>query len=254
MILPGSAAASSIPPAELERRSNSFNTRKKLLQTNPSLYVSKTRLSIRQIPTFVTERLLRHLAKHAVKTFKSEVKEGLRTNLSSDELIEPVVEEDQQDVPSRGKGKEKVSVPPRRLTGVKQAKVVRQQERVDPVTGKGKSKGYGFLEMHRHADALRVLRWSNNNPDVHALFATWWKEELADLCKQEEKKDGRDDARLRRMKEELETGSGKAGKNTLIVEFSIENVQVVQRRSAAQKDQVRFPTLPVSSVLTISLD
>jgi nucleolar protein 4 len=95
--------------------------------------------------------------------------------------------------------------------------------------------------MHRHADALRVLRWANNNPAVHALFDTWWKEELADLYKQETAKDSPDDAKLKRMKDELDSKSVKLGKGTLIVEFSIENVQVVQRRSAAQKVQVGFP-------------
>ena len=50
----------------------------------------------------------------------------------------------------KGKGKGKG-----RDTGVRQAKIVRQADRVDAVTGKGRSKGYGFLELGAHADALR---------------------------------------------------------------------------------------------------
>lgn len=141
-----------------------------------------------------------------------------------------------------------------RKTGVKQAKIVRQQERVDPVTGKGRSKGYGFVEMYKHADALRVLRWANNNPDVGALFEGWWKEELEDLIKLEKQKveKDKDDARLKRIKEELEKGGTRKGtKGTLIVEFSIENVQVVQRRSAHQKEKAQ--PVCVSSISSSSL-
>ncbi|KAG2364176.1 hypothetical protein BDR07DRAFT_819454 [Suillus spraguei] len=120
----------------------------------------------------------------------------------------------------------------RKSKSVKQAKIVRQHERVDPVTGKGRSKGHGLIEMEMswHADALRVLRWANNNPAVAPLLSTWWKEELGDLIKLEKGKGDPDEARLKRMKDELE-GQVKIPKGTLIVEFSIENVQVVQRRA-----------------------
>jgi len=112
---------------------------------------------------------------------------------------------------------------------VRQTKIVRQADRVDPLTGNGRSKGYGFLELREHADALRVLRWANNNPDVPSLFSEWWSAELAEL-----KKDA-DPARLKRITETESRGSsGKQPKGLLIVEFSIENVQVVQRRAARQ--------------------
>jgi len=127
-----------------------------------------------------------------------------------------------------------------RRTGVKQAKIVRQAERVDPVTGKARSKGYGFVEMHKHADALRVLRWANNNPDVTPLFEAWWNDELQDLIKAEmANADGdRDGTRLKRLKEELEKGSSKKSKGTLIIDFSIENITTLQRR----KEQVSVST------------
>jgi len=135
-----------------------------------------------------------------------------------------------------------------RDTGVKQSKIVRQAERVDSLTGKGKSKGYGFIEMHKHDDALRLLRWANNNPDIGSLFDLWWKEELENLLKLEKAKpeSERDDARLKRLKEEIDRWGGdgssnskKKAKGSLIVEFSIENIQVTKRRNAAshQKDQ-----------------
>ncbi|KAF9235493.1 hypothetical protein BU15DRAFT_89579 [Melanogaster broomeanus] len=238
VILPNTPAAETIPQVELEKRTNSFNARRSMLRSNPSLYVSRTRLSIRQLPLFVTERVLKRLAIHAVREFRAEVKKESRAGLSPEELVEPAKADDhdakkdmkEEDDANPKKRKSK----PERLTSVKQAKIVRQTNRVDPVTGKGKSRGYGFVEMHKHADALRVLRWANNNPDVGSLFDKWWKEELADLIKKEKANETPDESRIKRIKDEMEASS-KPPKGTLIVEFSIENVQVVQRRVAQQE-------------------
>lgn len=235
MILPNTPAASTLPSIELEKRTNSFNSRRALLRSNPSLYVSRTRLSVRQIPLWVTERGLKRLAIHATKAFEKEVKEGKRAPLTPDELIEVhveegVQEEDKED--GKGKGKKKFLG---RSTAVKQTKIIRQSERVDAITGKGRSRGYGFVEMQKHANALRVLRWANNNDEVGELVETWWVEELGDLVKVEKEKPEkeRDEARIKRMADELTRGGRTKGekKGNLIVEFSIENVQVVKRRS-----------------------
>jgi nucleolar protein 4 len=166
------------------------------------------------------------------------VKGGERPGLTPDELVVVVEQLDgneKQEIEKEGGKKKKKFMG--RGTRVKQAKIVRQQERIDPVTGKGKSKGYGFIEMNTHGDALRVLRWANNHTDVGPLLEEWWKEELGDLIKLEEGKEARDDARLKRMQDELEkvtTTGAKKSKGSLIVEFSIENVQVVKRRNALQ--------------------
>ncbi|KAG1758791.1 hypothetical protein EDD22DRAFT_909045 [Suillus occidentalis] len=238
VILPNTPAASTIPPVELEKRTNSFTARRTMLRTNPSLYVSKTRLSVRQIPLFVTERTLKRLALHALRTFKDEVKKKERSDLTPEELEEVTKESDE---PGDSSTKSKKRSQGSKSKGVQQAKIVRQHERVDPVTGKGRSKGYGFIEMPRHADALRVLRWANNNPAVAPLLSTWWKEELGDLIKLEKGKGDPDEARLKRIKDELE-GQVKTPKGTLIVEFSIENVQVVQRRANQNKEKPSVPT------------
>ncbi|KAI6032457.1 hypothetical protein EDC04DRAFT_2898190 [Pisolithus marmoratus] len=235
-VLPNTPAAETLPPAEVERRTNSFNSRRALLRSNPSLYVSRTRLSIRRIPLFVTERVLKRLAVHAIKAFNAEVKAQLREGLDPDELAEPsqdALGTDQRQgetTKSRKQGK-KFGRP----TPVKQVKIVRQQDRIDPITGMGRSRGYGFVEMHRHADALRVLRWANNNPEIGTFFDKWWREELADLIK-EKAKDVPDEARIKRMKDALENPS-KPPNTTLIVEFAVENVQIVQRRSLRQKEK-----------------
>ncbi|KAG6830813.1 hypothetical protein H0H87_006986 [Tephrocybe sp. NHM501043] len=236
VILPNTPASESLTPAEIERRTGSFNARRALLKSNPSLFISKTRLSIRQIPIFVSERLLKRLAIHAMRAFEKEAKKGERLFLTADELADTTTPET-SDAPGITEEESNKSNKKRlmgRKTGVKQAKIVRQMERVDPVTGKGRSKGYGFLELNTHADALRVLRWANNNPEVGPLFEEWWKDELKDLVKQEAAKEPKDDDRLARLKEELEKGGTKKSKGTLICEFSIENIQVVQRRNAAQ--------------------
>ncbi|KAJ7208159.1 hypothetical protein B0H12DRAFT_1243024 [Mycena haematopus] len=236
VILPNTPAADTLTSTEIERRTASYNARRTLLKSNPALFISKTRLSVRQIPIFVTERLLKRLAIHAVRAFQDDVKSGARAELSPDELTEVLDEEGEDGEPKKKLSKKMLLG---RRTGVKQAKIVRQSERVDPVTGKGRSKGYGFVEMNKHADALRVLRWANNNPDVGPLFEAWWKDELEDFVKAEKAKaDGdRDDSRLKRLKDELEGGSVKKSKGTLIVEFSIENITTIQRRNTVQKDQ-----------------
>ena len=249
VILPNTPAAESLPPAEVEKRTASFNSRRALLRSNPSLFVSRTRLSVRQIPLFVTERMLKRLAIHAIRTFEADVKAGTRESLTVDELVETVpvegsadgdgdvkmedADSDAEGAPKKSK-KSKAHKGKGRNTGVRQAKIVRQADRVDAVTGKGRSKGYGFLELGAHADALRVLRWANNNPAVNKLFEQWWKQELEEIITAEKrKKEEMDEARVKRVREELERGAPqKAGRGTLIVEFSIENVQVVQRRAA----------------------
>ena len=279
MIMPNTPSAQYLTPAEVEKRTSSFNARRALLKSNPSLFISKTRLSIRQIPIFVTERMLKKLSLHALKAFEDEVKNGSRVGLTADELASEetaVIDDDdldekaQQDAEEKKKKKKKVTGPKSSLnTPIKQTKIVRQLERVDPVTGKGRSKGYGFIEMHKHSDALRLLRWANNNPEVGTLFEEWWGDELEMLLKLELGKQkqvgkegekeggGRDEARVKRIKDELESvksgegGKKRKAKGTLIVEFSIENVQVVQRRKAALERslQVCFVLLFVISGL-----
>ena len=204
--------------------------------------------------------MLKRLASHAVKAFESEVKQNLRQPLTADELARVITPEesgmvvgDEEDEvvemmdKRKGKDNKKSSKFKGRDTGVKQAKIVRQAERVDSLTGKGKSKGYGFIEMHKHADSLRLLRWANNNPDIGSLFDLWWKDELGNMLKLEKAKpeSEKDDARVKRLEEEIDrSGDGnnnnkkKKAKGSLIVEFSIENIQVTKRRNAAsQKGQ-----------------
>ena len=145
VIFPDSPAAAAILPSELSKRQASYSARRALLARNPSLFISKTRLSIRNLPLKVDEKELRGLGVKAIQKFKNEVKEGKRAHLSTEEQAE---------------GWDK-------RVFVKQAKIIRSKDRVDATTQQLRSKGYGFLEYSTHAHALAALRWMNNNP---ALF------------------------------------------------------------------------------------
>ena len=254
VIFPNSPAAATLPEAEVEKRQASFNARKTLLRSNPSLYISKTRLSIRQLPLFVTDRTLKRLAIHAVRVFDDEVSRSEREALAriedADDTLSPAIS---------GKKKKRGE----RETAVVQSKVVRQGEKVDPLIGMGKSRGYGFLEMRSHKDALKVLRWANNNEEVGGLMWDWWKGEMVEILERTKKtlagmrdaeekptdgddktdrQDGEVKGKVKESKEDLEgrvrrlegriaegderSGGGMRGGKTLMIEFSIENVQV----------------------------
>ncbi|KAF9938412.1 RNA recognition motif-containing protein, partial [Mortierella alpina] len=144
VIFPDSPAAASILPGELSKRQASFSARRALLARNPSLFISKTRLSIRNLPLKMDEKELRKLGVQAIQKFKNEVKDGKRAHLSPEEQAE---------------GWDK-------RVFVKQAKVVRSKDRVDGNTQQLRSKGYGFLEYSTHSHALAGLRWLNNNPSL----------------------------------------------------------------------------------------
>ncbi|KAG8742153.1 RNA recognition motif-containing protein [Ceratobasidium sp. 414] len=228
VIFPNSPAAAQLSATELATRQASFDSRRALLRSNPSLYVSRTRISVRRVPLWVSERVLKRLAMYAAREFEDEVKRGEREGLTRDELLPIEQEGEAKDGGKKGKKG--------RSTGVRQAKIVRAADRMDAVSGKGRSRGYGFIETEEHADALRILRWVNNRPGVVGSMRGWWKEELNDLLGALEKGEGKEEdrTRVKRLKDELERleaePDNKESNKTLILEFAIENIQVVKRR------------------------
>lgn len=231
----------------------------------------------------MSERGLKRLAIHAKRAFDDEVEAGTRVPLGSEEL--EMTEAEREALNEAKATKVRKNKHKGRPTGVKQAKVVRQTDRVDVLIGKGRSKGYGFIEMDTHADALRVLRWSNNNRDAHKLLWGWWRDEVTDLAQagkeqlealnaegatsksrpnEAVKAPQVDPKDATTRKEELETrvkklaaraadmevrdseASIKDGR-ALHVEFSVENITVVKRRR--EKEVTRAgdanPPLPV---------
>jgi nucleolar protein 4 len=184
----GTPLYEALAPSEVKMREDSATQRKKLIQNNPTLHLSLTRLSIRNLPRNIDSKALKALAREAVVGFAKDVKAGLRQQLSKEEEY-------------RG-GEEMVAAEKqRKLKGksiVKQAKIVfegREGAKVSEQSGAGRSRGYGFLEYTSHRWALMGLRWLNG----HAV----------------------------------ENASGK--KQRLIVEFAIENAQVVGRRKEREE-------------------
>jgi len=179
--------------SEIKMREDSAKQRQALIKSNPSLHLSLTRLSIRNIPRSLTSKDLKALAREAVVGFAKDVKEGHRTPLSKEELSRGGDEMRNADKERKSKGK----------GIVKQAKVVyeeREGSKVSEASGAGRSRGYGFIEYVSHRSALMGLRWLNGHsvrPVQHG--------------------------------ETADAGAGERAKR-LIVEFAIENAQVVARR------------------------
>lgn len=184
----GSPLFDLLSPSEIQMRQASAAQRKKLVQSNPSLHLSLTRLSLRNIPRNIGSKELKELARKAVVGFAVDVKEGLRQPLSKEENARDGKDAKEKERQRKLKGK----------GIVRQAKVVfesNQGSKVDEISGAGKSRGYGFIEYTSHHWALMGLRYLNGH--------------------------------------QLQGDNGK--KQRLIVEFAIENANVVQRRRAAEE-------------------
>ncbi len=179
-----------ISPSEIIQREESAKQRKKLIQGNPTLHLSLTRLSIRNLPRNYTSKDIKQLAVKAYCGFAEDVKKSLRTPLSKEELARGGEEMRAAEAAHKLK-KKKGSI-------VTQSKVVfegREGNKVSEKSGAGKSRGYGFIEYISHRGALMGLRWLNGH--------------------------------------QLENAAGK--KQRLIVEFAIENAQVIQRRKEREE-------------------
>lgn len=190
-----------LAPSEQAMREASAKQRKQLIENNPSLHLSLTRLSVRNIPRSVTSKDLKELARQAVVGFATDVKEGRRARLSKEELL-------------RGGEEMQAAEAARKKSGkgiVKQAKVVFESaggSKVNEESGAGRSRGYGFIEYYTHRNALMGLRWLNGHVVKYQV-------------KEGKGKLSRDEIQDR--------------KKRLIVEFAIENAQVVMRRNEAEQ-------------------
>lgn len=198
-----------LSPSETTMREASAKQRKTLIQSNPSLHLSLTRLSVRNIPRSVTSKNLKALAREAVVGFAQDVKAGTRQRLSKEELARggEDMKQAEKDRKTRAKGI------------VKQAKVVFETHdggKVSEASGAGRSRGYGFIEYYTHRSALMGLRWLNG----HAI-----------------------DYRTKENKEKKTTKEEIIDKKKrLVVEFAIENAQVVSRRSERESKARERPS------------
>ncbi|CAI6228261.1 unnamed protein product [Periconia digitata] len=189
-----------LSPSEIKMREESANLRRKQIQENPGLHLSLTRLSVRNIPRSTTSKDLKALARQAVVGFAHDIKAGKRQRLSKEEV-------------SRG-GEEMVNAEKaRKRKGkgiVKQAKVVFETpsgSKTAEDTGAGRSRGYGFIEYYTHRAALMGLRWLNGHAVEYKVAGEQPKSKKAAREATQDKK------------------------KRLIVEFAIDNANVVARRS-----------------------
>ena len=180
---------------EIKMREDSLKQRKSLIRTNPALHLSLTRLSVRNLPRNIDSKSLKALAREAAVGFAKDVKGGSREQLTKEEL-------------SRGGSEMKEAERARKVKGkgiVKQAKVVfegREGSKVAEDSGAGRSRGYGFIEYSSHRWALMGLRWLNGHATASPA----------------------DSSRF----------PNKERQKRLIVEFAIENAQVVMRRQVRE--------------------
>ena len=183
-----------LSPSEIKMREESYKQRQNFIKKNPALHLSLTRLSIRNLPRHITSKDLKQLARQAVVGFATDVHNGVRQPLSKEEQQRSA--DDMKELEHLRKTK--------RQGIVRQATVVfetREGTKVAEKSGAGRSRGYGFIEYFTHRHALMGLRWLNG----HAV----------------------------EIPVNSEDGE-KEKKKRLIVEFAIENAQVVKRRNELQ--------------------
>lgn len=138
-IKPNTPEANGLSQGDLAKRTKAEKDKKAKLSHNPNSFVSEVRLSVRNLPRDVDEKILKHLFLCAVSPHTS--KQG-------------------QDAATK---KTKPDEAPR----VVHSKIVRDTERKAAgknLAGLDRSKGYGFVQFEKHQDALRALERINNNP------------------------------------------------------------------------------------------
>ncbi|KAJ3182098.1 RNA recognition motif-containing protein [Geranomyces variabilis] len=240
VVFPDTKAAETLTPAELAKRQTSFAERKRILATNPNLFVSRTRLSVRNLGLKVDDKELKKVAGIAVRKFWDEVRKGLREGMEPEVIKEELAE-----------GRAEPSGLRRAV--LSQAKVLRSKDRIDAATKMPRSKGYGFIEFESHADALACLRWMNNNPkafrpapvkEVPVVEAKKGKKSAKNAKKEaaaaKKAKDAADAAAAAAAAadEDDEITAASAAKRP-IVEFAIENRQVLKRRDERRDQATR---------------
>jgi nucleolar protein 4 len=226
-----------LAPSEQTMRDASYRQRKTMVEKNPSLHLSLTRLAIRNIPRWLTSKHLKALARKALVGFATEMKQGQRLRLSKEEL-------------SRGGDDMRNAEHQRKLSGkgvVKQAKVVFETRTGTKVSdsdrkrsggGKGgleskgqeveghggRSRGYGFIEYWTHRASLMGLRWMNGRKiDLNDVLTP---DELAGKTK-----NGISGPVPKRGDKLVNEDKNRR----LIVEFALENINVTQRRSERER-------------------
>ncbi|KAK9325399.1 hypothetical protein V1517DRAFT_314796 [Lipomyces orientalis] len=219
-IAPDSTLGQLISKTDMDIRQQSLAVRRQQLRSNPSLHLSLTRLAVRNIPRSMTATQLKLLARRAIVAFAEEVQAGTRQSLSKEELERSHSYDEERDIKSR---KKKYGV-------VKQVKIISE----DNKTGTGRSRGYGFIEYASHRLALMGLRWLNAREigpkDLVQLQQEFAKADAEVAGAQNEGKSKSKKGKTGDMIKNSED----LRKRRLVVEFAIENIEVVKRRQARE--------------------
>ena len=233
VIFPDSPAASLLPSKEVERRVEGYNLRKTQVSKNPNLFVSKTRLSIRNCPLTLTDSKLRFASRTGVLEFWNQV--NLKTRSGLDKIVL------QEDFPQLKTDLE-VSSFTRETPGsikILQCKLILQKDRLDSRTEEGRSMGFGFVEFKFHSDALACLRWMNNNPRA---FEDSSKDENLKPFINESESESQKSSKGKIVKEKDGKMPGKESSSSRgkrpIVEFAVENKLVLRKRDEIRSQQL----------------
>lgn len=131
-ISPDSDVGKSMNQNDLAKRQQMYNDKKSKLK-NVNYSISRTRLSIRNLPITCDEKQLKSIFLHALKSTAD-----VNVDLSPISHVQPIIT---------------------------QCKVARSVQKFD-TNGLGKSKRYGFIEFNEHLYSLKSLRVINNNPAI----------------------------------------------------------------------------------------
>ncbi|KAK9454467.1 hypothetical protein V1511DRAFT_502090 [Dipodascopsis uninucleata] len=215
-ITPESPLGQMMSKSDHDVRQQSLALRRQQLRSNPSLHLSLTRLAVRNIPRSVTAAHLKLLARMAVVKFAEEVKQEKRPKLTKDELERSRIHDEEMGAKEK---KKKHGI-------VKQVKIITESK--DAKTGR--SRGYGFIEYSSHRLALMGLRWLNAR-DIGPRDIEKLDKELNKNAKRVKEKEDvmpKKKSSVINEKEDLRT-------RRLVVEFAIENIEVIKRRSVREK-------------------
>lgn len=144
----GTMEAKGLSDRDLARLAKSEQEKRNKLAHNPNAFVSEMRLSVRNIPKEVDDKVLKQMFLVAVeKRLRKEDEKSYK----SEERLKAGVKGNENGVKGDKRDNENIKV---RIT---YCKIIRDEER------NGRSRGYGFVEFERHEHALAALQSVNNN-------------------------------------------------------------------------------------------
>ena len=244
--VPPNSPFASLPKSYLDVQHSSFTARRQKLSKSLHLFISRTRLSIRNLGKKPDEKFLKDLATKTVDEWRKEMKEMYENGqLGRSERVEY----------ERLRAKEGLEKPIK----IKQVKLVRDKNRVvltkttdgkdEKEQVKNPSLGYGFLEFESHAHALGFLRSTTHREVVEGrrVLVEFSIENSTILKKRENRRDAfgpgsEDKKEVKPMKDDQQKEQARKGKNNK----DGQNKGRAEKKSevAPKKDKKDVPSKP----------